>query len=198
MKLPGYRILREIVKRRELTLGEVCELLPRPYQDQRDFYALASLYTAGLIDSSIKRDGCNWDTSKNSLVAEEFFTLSLGKGTFQVGEIPEFTNDEDYLKTFKFFCTGKADMYFQEQHQKRTERIAALVVGITVGIVSAFFGAYFRDILTSDRGASCSCVRDAQPSLRGDHLPAQPAGSSAPKAPSGPSSGTLDVTGSER
>lgn len=143
MELAGYEILKEIVKRREVTLGDVCSMIDKKYGDHRDFYGLASLYTSGHIDSSIKKSGCSWDTSKNMLVAEELFLLSLGKGTFDVENIPQFTNEEDYLQTFKFFCTAKSDLYFHELRHKRLYLVGTLCVGIIVGILSAFLGAYF-------------------------------------------------------
>jgi hypothetical protein len=45
VKLLGYNILKEVAKKREITLGEAKKLFTTNFGDKRDFYALASLYT---------------------------------------------------------------------------------------------------------------------------------------------------------
>jgi hypothetical protein len=120
MKLPGYRLLREVTKKREITLGDAKNLLPTKYGDKRDFFALASLYTSGLVDSSFVKEGCNWDTGKNSMVAEEFYVMSLGPGEHHVEGMPSFTNEDDYNKSFKIYCTAKGDLFFHGRVEEGT------------------------------------------------------------------------------
>ena len=125
MKFEGFNILKQIVMRREVSLGEILPLLPKTFKDHRDFYTLASLYTSGYIDSTLKKEGCNWDTSKNMLVAEEFYISTFEKGRHKYGG-SEFTVEHDWKTEMKFFPTAKADLYFEEQRAKRRDRIITL------------------------------------------------------------------------
>lgn len=143
MKLPGYAILKEVTKKRVITLGEARKFFTTHFGDKRDFFALASLYTGGYVDSSWVEEGCNWDTNKNSLVAEELYLMSLGPGKHKVDGMPEFTNECDYNLEFNIYCTAKSDLFFHEQRAKRFERIVMLSIGIVVAIVTAAATAYF-------------------------------------------------------
>ena len=154
MKLPGYVILREVTKKRVITLGEARKLFTTNFNDKRDFFSLASLYTGGFVDNSWIKEGCNWDTNKTSLVAEELYLMSLGPGKHKVDDVPEFENERDYNIEFKIYCTAKSDLFFHEQRSKHIERIIALTIGILVAIVSAASTAYFTkiiDITSSER-----------------------------------------------
>ncbi|MFA7164762.1 MAG: hypothetical protein WC124_02800 [Desulfoplanes sp.] len=143
MKLPGYKILKEVTKKRVITLGETKKMFPTHFGDERDFFALASLYTDGYVDSSWNKKGCNWDTHKNSLVAKELYLMSLGPGEHTVGGFPTFTNDRDYNFEFNIYCTAKSDLFFHVQRTQRIDRITMLSIGILVAIVTAAATAYF-------------------------------------------------------
>lgn len=149
VKLLGYKILKEVAKKREITLGEAKKLFTTNFGDKRDFYALASLYTGRYIDTSLVREGCNWDTDKNSLVAEELYLMSLGPGKHKVDGIPEFNNEQDYNSEFKIYCSAKTDLFFHEQRTKRIERISALSIGIFIAIIAAAATAYFSKLLSN-------------------------------------------------
>ena len=151
MKLPGYKILKEVTKKRVITLGEARKLFTTNFNDQRDFFALASLYTGRYVDSSWVREGCNWDTDKNSLVAEELYVMSLGPGKHKVSGVPEFVNERDDNEEFKIYCTAKADLFFHEQRSKRIERIIALSIGIVIALVSAAATTYFTKMMSTNR-----------------------------------------------
>jgi len=43
MKLPGYKILKEVTKKRVITLGDAKKLFETNFGDKKDFFALASL-----------------------------------------------------------------------------------------------------------------------------------------------------------
>jgi hypothetical protein len=143
MKLPGYIILKEVTKKRIITLGEARKLFTSDFKDKRDFFALASLYTGGYVDSSWLKEGCNWDMNKNSSVAEELYLMSLGPGKHNVDGVPEFTNERDYNLEFKIYCTAKSDLFFHEQRSKRIDRTVTLSIGILVALVTAAATAYF-------------------------------------------------------
>ena len=146
MKFIGFRILKHIVTKREVSLGEIMPLLPKKFNDHRDFYILATLYTSGYIDSTIKKDGCNWDTTKNKLVAEEFYNFTFDEGNHTYHD-SEFRIDQDWKTKLKIFPTAKADLYFAEQRAKRIDRIITLSIGIIVGILSALAAVYFKTLL---------------------------------------------------
>ena len=151
MKLPGYKILKEVAKKRVITLGEAKKLFTTNFNDERDFFALASLYTERYVDSSWVRERCNWDTDKISLVARELYFMSLGRGKHTVVGTYEDTpdtpgdivNERDYNAEFKIYCTGKTDLFFHEQRSKSIERMVALLTGIVIAILSAVATAYF-------------------------------------------------------
>jgi hypothetical protein len=155
MKLLGYKILKEVAKKRIITLGEAKKLFTTNFNDKRDFFALASLYTERYVDSSWVRERCNWDTDKISLVARELYYMSLGPGKHtMVGvyedtpDIPgEIINNADYNVEFEIYCTGKTDLFFHEQRSKRIERIVALLIGIFIGVLSAAATAYFTKLI---------------------------------------------------
>lgn len=137
-------------------MGEARKFFATQFDDKRDFFALASLYTGGYVDCSWVKEGCNWDTNKNSLVAEELYLMSLGPGKHKVGDVPEFTNDRDYNLEFNIYCTAKSDLFFHEQRGKRIDRIVMLSIGIIVAIVTAVATAYFTKTIgvTPNTGVS--------------------------------------------
>ena len=55
MKLPGYSILKEVTKKRVITLGEARKFFTTHFDDKRDFFALASLYTGGKRESYVSQ-----------------------------------------------------------------------------------------------------------------------------------------------
>lgn len=146
MKFNGFKVLKHIVTKREVSLGEILPFLPKNFNDHRDFYILATLYTSGYIDSTIKKEGCNWDTSKNILVAEEFYTCTFDIGNHTYRD-SEFTIDRDWKTELKIFPTAKDDLYFVEQRAKRIDRIITLSIGIIIGILSALSAVYFKGLL---------------------------------------------------
>jgi hypothetical protein len=155
MKLLGYKILKEVAKKRVITLGEARKLFATNFNDERDFFALASLYTERYVDSSWVREGCNWDTNKISLVARELYLMSLGPGKHtmvgvyeDIPDIPgDIINDADYNVEFKIYCTGKTDLFLHEQRSKSIERIVALLIGIFIAVFSAAATAYLTKLI---------------------------------------------------
>lgn len=148
MKLAGYEILKEVVKRREVSFEDAFRMVEKKHNDRRDYYALASLCTSEYIAMAIKFQGrIDLNRRSNIEVAQDLYILSQGKGAFSVTGVPDTTSDEKYLQEFKFFCTAKADLYFHELRHKRLYLVGTLCVSIFVGIVSAFLGAYFTAML---------------------------------------------------
>lgn len=150
MKLAGYEILKEIVKRREVSFADAFAMIEKKYNDRRDYYALASLCTSDFVNMSIKFEGrIDLNSRKNIDVASDLYNLSQGKKVSIITGNPESDKDVEYLQNYKFFCTAKADLYFHELRHKRLYLVGTLCVSILVGIVSAFFGAYFTALFVS-------------------------------------------------
>lgn len=160
MELPGYAILKEVARKRDITLGDARKFFTTDFNDKRDFFALASLYTGGYVDSSWDRKGCDWDTNKNSLVAEWLYLMSLGSGKHNVDDIPEFINDKDYNLEFHIYCTAKSDLFFHEQRSRRIDRICTLSIGILVALVAAAATAYLTKTIGVTAGVTDSSTAE--------------------------------------
>lgn len=145
MRFEGYDILLEIVKKREISLRELCEKVPKRFNDYRDFFIVASLYTSEYIDSNLNRGGqTNWDTTKNKSVAEEFWNFAYGTDEFSY-RATQRPGEIDNLDDIKFFVTSKADLYFHERREKRIDRLTNLGIGIMIGIISAIVAGFFSN-----------------------------------------------------
>jgi hypothetical protein len=84
MKFDGFKILKQIVMKREVSLGEIIPFLPKTFKDHRDFYALASLYTSGYIDSTLKKRGAIGIHPKICLLLRSFIFLPLRKEAIDI------------------------------------------------------------------------------------------------------------------
>jgi len=131
----SHKILKELRNKKEMSLGQILKILPKKYNDHRDIYPFVSLITGGYIDSIMSQEGKDIYSSKNRELAITLYTASFGKGEFKyLGQ--NISNDDDFNKQL-FFCTAKANLYLEEKRQRRLDRIWALFIGITVGIVVA-------------------------------------------------------------
>ena len=45
-----FRLLKEIAKRREITMRQLREMVPRKFDDHRDYYEIAGLLTGGYLE----------------------------------------------------------------------------------------------------------------------------------------------------
>ncbi len=52
-----FRLLKEIVKRREVTMRQLREMVPRKFGDHRDYYQIAGLLTGGYLECMMHREG---------------------------------------------------------------------------------------------------------------------------------------------
>ena len=128
MKFIGFKLLEEIVKKRELSLSEIKKLLPKNFDDHRDYYVLASLYTGEYIGNT---------TIDNQKISSGQNPLAFESNKNVANLFYNFPSDTKET----VFCTAKADMYFAEQKQKRNDRLITLSIGIIIGIVTAIVTA---------------------------------------------------------
>lgn len=137
----SHKILRELRDKKEMSLGKVLKILPKKYNDHRDVYPFVNLITGGYIDSVMAHDGQDIFNVKNKELAITLYTMSFGKGAFEYNG-QTLVNDDDFNKQ-TFFCTAKADLYLEEEQQRRLDRIWTLAIGIAIGIIVSFFAKEF-------------------------------------------------------
>ena len=150
MKFAGFKLLKKLAKEREMNLGEVKDIIPKKFNDHRDFHILASLYTGGYIDTDLDRESSTMNLERNDEVAEMFYTMTFGPGAFEYrGKLTN--NGGDFNEKVTIFCTAKADFYFAEQREKQKERVIVLAIGVAIAIISAIASAlatvYFPRLL---------------------------------------------------
>ena len=139
MEKVSHKILKELKEKREMSLKAIVKILPKKYKDHRDIYPFVSLITGGYIDSVMTHDGKDILHSKNKELAITLYTASFGKGKFEY-KGQKLVNDGDFNDQL-FFCTAKTDLYLEEKCQRRSDRIWSLIIGITVGIITAFISS---------------------------------------------------------
>jgi hypothetical protein len=140
----AFKILKLIVRKREISLGELSKSLPKKNKDHRDYYILSSLITGGYIDMVCKvNDKYDINQSKNMELAITLYTMTLGKGKFEYQNL-KGVNGADF-NSEKLFCTSKADFYIEELKQKRNERVIALAIGVLVGIITSLSSVFIQN-----------------------------------------------------
>ncbi len=150
-----FRLLKEIVKRREVTMRQLREMVPRKFGDHRDYYEIAGLITGGYLECTMHREGDPkqftgatafdreeiwFSRLKEFEVAREIYSMTLGPGEHKHLGVT-YMNPPPILDEL-VFPTGKAFLHFNTERQTRNDRIAALAIGIIVGIVTAAATVY--------------------------------------------------------
>ena len=145
-----FRLLKEIAKRREITMRQLREMVPRKFDDHRDYYEIAGLLTGGYLECTMHKEGepkhfpgaTGFDREevwfsrlKDYEVARQIYSMTLGPGEHEHLGV-KYMNPSSILDEL-IFPTGKAFLHFNSERQTRNDRIAALAIGIIVGIVTA-------------------------------------------------------------
>ena len=151
-----FQLLKAIVERREVTMRQLREMVPRRFGDHRDYYEIAGLFTGGYLECSSHREGDRkqiegrpsmfdheeiwFSRLKEVEVALQIYSMTLGPGDHEYQEV-KYINPPSILDEI-VFPTSKAFLYFNSERQTRNDRIAALAIGILVGIVTAAATVY--------------------------------------------------------
>jgi hypothetical protein len=143
MKLPAFKLLKTLAKKRELKLCEVLTLLPRKYGDHRDLYPLATLFTGGYVSLNLDLNRTTSDLTRNDHVSRMFYTMSLGPGTVNY-DGRATVNDTDFNDELRFSSTVKTDMYFAESRAKRWDRVITLLIACGTAIFSVVVTEYVK------------------------------------------------------
>lgn len=141
MKYPGYDVLKALVKEREFPLKRATTLLPKKFNDHRDLYPLATLYTDGFLGISLNDEQIG---KKNNEIAKMFFAMLLPEGTVKSDALGNI-NGVGWGEKLTIFCTAKTDILFAELKNKRAERIISLLTGVVIAITSATVTAYLKN-----------------------------------------------------
>lgn len=136
----SHKILKKLKVKREMTLQEVLRILPKKYNDHRDIYPFVNLITGGYIDSEMNCNGKDILHIKNRKLAITLYTASFGKGEFEYNG-QKLTNDGDFNNQH-FFCAAKAELYLEKERQRRLDRIWLLIIGTSVGIITAVISTF--------------------------------------------------------
>ena len=159
-----FRLLKEIIKKREVTIKQLREMAPNKFGDHRDYYEIAGLITGGYLECTMHKQGDRkqiegatafdyeeiwFSQMKEFEVAREIYSMTFGPGEHEyLGT--KYLNPPPILDE-RIFPTGKAFLHFNSERQTRNDRIAALAIGIIVGIVTAAATVYLTRIIHDGR-----------------------------------------------
>ncbi|WP_444891065.1 hypothetical protein [Microbulbifer sp. DLAB2-AA] len=131
MKLNSHKLLKCIVKGREVSLANIIPFIDTKFNDYRDCYPLAMLCADGYVR-------CDW--SVNGSVPDEYTLASMIYSSISgQKKVNNYTasNKPVSPENSRFYTTSKAELYFAQNAEKRSDRIYAMAVGIVVGICTA-------------------------------------------------------------
>lgn len=150
-----FDLLSKIVKQREITIGQLKELVPRKFGDHRDYYVVASLITGGYLEctmhmqgdpkqiagvSTSDREEIWFSRMKEFWVARQIYSMTLGPGEHKY-EGTTYGNPSGILDE-RVFPAAKAFLHFNSEQLKRKDQIITLAIGIIIGLVTAVATAF--------------------------------------------------------
>lgn len=141
MKSDSFRLLKKIVKEKELSYRAAACMLPIRFGDHRDFYPLATLHSAGYISATVNYKIKSDEPDPNRFIASYFFAMTRGEGKYKCNAFTA-NNDQGTDLRNVIFSTAKADLYFSERREKRVERMFALGLGIVLAVFSSLFALW--------------------------------------------------------
>ncbi|MCC9000739.1 MAG: hypothetical protein LM522_14830 [Candidatus Contendobacter sp.] len=148
LKNASLMILKKLEENGEMTLEEISLIIPKIHGDHRDFYIFSSLVSNGYLDDEtlINNENIDANRHKDQLLARKYYACSTAERTAKFGNMTWSIHggDNSSLKGQKFALSGKGSLYLSELRAKRFDRVFTLASGITVGILVALIGAYFR------------------------------------------------------
>lgn len=144
MKVPAYKLLKKVVKEREVCLLELYEMLPKKFGDYRDLMPLAFLCSEGYLQHGWSSSNGKEHTN-SYLLASIFYAKATG-----IKKVNKYTNGSG--KSAKgqtvFISTSKAELYFADLRSKRLERLISIGISITIGVCSATVAVMIKSKLS--------------------------------------------------
>lgn len=150
LKNISLMIMKKLEENGEMTLEEISLIIPKIHGDHRDFYIFSSLVSNGYLDDEtlINNENIDANRHKEQLLARKYYACSTAEKTAKFGNLAwSIHGGDSSLKGQKFALSGKGSLYLSELRAKRFDRVFTLASGITVGILVALVGAYFRSKL---------------------------------------------------
>ena len=145
-----FLLLNEILEKREITIDQLSQLVHKELGDHRDYYEVAALITGGYLECTTYRQGARKTFEGASAIDREqiwlsqlkewdvaltIYSMTLGPGQHKYQNV--IYNNPPNILDEKIFPTAKAFLHFNTERQKRKDQIITLVIGVTVGIVTA-------------------------------------------------------------
>ena len=140
----AIKILKALESSGEMRLNEIAEIIPKKFNDHRDFYILASLKANGFIDDDLLQDEKSDLNNKEQLLARTYHASNTSNDKAEYLGTTYSIIGGGSLHDKIFSLTGKGSLHLSEFRAKRKDRIITLTSGIVVGILVAFVGAYLR------------------------------------------------------
>jgi len=136
--------LKKLVAERELCLAELSQLLPKKFEDYRDFYPLACLCVEGMARTEVRIQNSD-EKLEEKFLASYFFAHTLGIGTHKVNMYTSI-NRGDEGSRIMVHATGKADAYLSDRKAKVEERIITTVIGFILGVATTVLGQWIKTV----------------------------------------------------
>ncbi|QDF66247.1 hypothetical protein FJQ87_05660 [Shewanella sp. SNU WT4] len=131
------RLLKLIDKKGEVSLSELSKLIPKNYNDHRDFYPIAFLVSNNLLDDEFFQQREQVDL-KEQLLAREFYAChSAGKSASDGDRQFTAMGNKQKLSDQKFALSAQGHIYLSDYRTRRNDRLSALATGIVVGIITS-------------------------------------------------------------
>lgn len=149
MSITATRILRVLSSSGDMTLEDLSRLLPRKFNDHRDFYPLASLLHQGFIEDPYASISDASNTmqilgSKAQLLSWKLYAMSTAEKTATYkGQTWSIHGGDELLRDQRFSLTGAGYLYLEESKIRRNDRIFAGLLAIISAAIAAYFTFLF-------------------------------------------------------
>lgn len=146
-------IMRKLEKEGEMKVSDISLLLPKKYQDHRDYYPFASLITQGFVeDSMLERETTDknpdYKTQKLQLLVWKLFAISNAaenKAEYKGRHWAVFGGAEK-LSDQLYSLSGLGYLYLDEVRNKNTERRFAFLIAIFSAVSASVLTYYLAKL----------------------------------------------------
>ena len=149
MSKPTIKILASLNANGDLTLEEISKILPKKFQDHRDFYPLASLLQQGLVEDSFSAytessESTKDLASKTQLISWQLYACSAAENTASYkGHTWSIYGGKESLRSQKYALTGSGYLHLEELRVRRNDRIFAVFLAVVSAIIASYFTTLF-------------------------------------------------------
>lgn len=146
MNSTSLQILISLTESKECSISQIAEMLPRKFNNHKDWYDVAFLITGGYAEWSIAKT--NWDTTQVHLVAKELFLLHVGNKYRDFGYDVGYEDEPETSQANVFFYPStKSYLHIQKSREERNANAVNLAIAVTAAFLSAFLTAVFTKLI---------------------------------------------------